>query len=315
MRNYADENYLHARIYAMRSRLLTLPDYVSLSGKQDEPLPDKATGDMVAREEKIFQEQIAPLFPLAESTEMYTPLFIAFLRQFEAFNAKLLGAKAFGLMSLEQWYDIGPYAILKRNLLQETMDLQHIRPLLTDTYLAFAFEAADSFEQMESRVDLYAVKNFYAASASFQGPAKRDFQELMGRKIAITSLTLSLRLKKIYQWGDEKIHLFLEHFHEAFGGQVLPQVLIVEQVFSRYLEGRHSGSAEEPSVVDSEHYLEQYYYNWISSQFHRDYHSVFCVVAYLWMLYYQIRNLFKIIEGRRFGFPAERILAGIICAK
>ena len=47
--------------------------------------------------------------------------------------------------------------------------------------------------------------------------------------------------------------------------------------------------------------------------FHRDFHSVFCVAAYLWLLFYQIRNLFKIIEGRRFGFSPERIIAGIVC--
>ena len=47
--------------------------------------------------------------------------------------------------------------------------------------------------------------------------------------------------------------------------------------------------------------------------FHRDFHSIYCVVAYLWLLFYQIRNLFKIIEGRRFGFSPEVILARIVC--
>ena len=317
MRNFADENFLHARIYALRSRLLSFSDYVSLSGKQGEFLPDKtiSASDPVARGERIFQEQIAGLFPLAESAERYAPLFLAFFRQFEAFNAKLIGAKIFGLSSLDQWYDIGPYALLKRSLLHEARDLAHLRPFLAGTYLAEAFEGVESYDQLETRVDLCAAKTFYAASASFPCGAKRDFRDLMGRKIAMTTTILSLRLKKTYQWSDEKINFFLEKFHDDFGGTVRPQVKIVEKAIFRYLQKTRSGGAEEPSVTDCEHDLEQYCYNWISSLFHKDYHSIYCVVSYLWMLYYQIRNLFKIIEGRRFCFPVERILAGIICSR
>ena len=296
----------------MRSRLLTLPDYVSLSGKQEEPLSDN---DPVVRGEKIFQEQIAALISLAEACPLYTPLFLGFFRQFEALNAKLLAVKAFGLSSLGQWYDIGPYALLKPDLLHEKMDLPQIRTRLTGTYLADAFEEAENYGQIESRVDLCAAKNFYDASVSFPVEAKRDFQELMGRRIALTSVILSLRLKKSYLWGDEKIRLFLERMHDTFDGTLRPEVKIVETAFSRYLEKARSGGAAEPSVAEGEHYLEQYFYNWISSMFHRDYHSIYCVASYLWMLYCQIRNLFKIIEGRRFNFSAERILGGIICTK
>lgn len=313
MRDYADENYLHARISAMRSRLLRLPDYLSLSGKQDEILSGKPTADPAARCEKIFQEQIAVLIPVAEACPLYAPLFLAFLRQFEALNAKLIGAKAFGLSSLGQWYDIGPYALLKQSMLQE--DLQHIRPLLTNTYLAYAFEETESYGQIESRVDLCAAKNFHEASVAFPVGAKRDFQELLSRRIALTSLILSLRLKKTYQWGDEKIRNFLKKFHDAFDGRALPQVRIADNLLSRYLEKLRSGGAPDPSVSDCEHYLEQHFYNWISFLFHRDYHSVYSVVCYLWMLGYQIRNLFKIVEGHRFNFSAERIMGGMICNK
>ena len=119
MRDYADEANLHARIYAMRGRLLSLKDYVSLAGR-NEALSDPAAAgsDPVAAEEFVFREQIADIIPLAEATGIYAPLFLAFFRQFEALNAKLVLAKAFGLQSLEQWYDIGPYAILERSLLR-----------------------------------------------------------------------------------------------------------------------------------------------------------------------------------------------------
>jgi hypothetical protein len=35
MRGYADADNLHARIYAMRSRLLSMKDYISLAKNQD----------------------------------------------------------------------------------------------------------------------------------------------------------------------------------------------------------------------------------------------------------------------------------------
>jgi len=314
MRDYADEAYLHARLYAMRSRLLSMKDYVVLARNQNEALYDKtAAPDPVVAEEIVFREQIAKVIPLAEATAIYTPVFLAFFRQFEALNAKLILAKAFGLQTLGQWHDIGRHAILERSLLSESTSLEDILPLLTGTYLSDILEDVSSYEQMEIRVDLCALKNMYEASALFNPDAKLDFQNLMGRRIAVASTILSLRLKKTYQWDEERIRLFLERFHDLFEGKTLLHVKVVEEVLYRHLEQSQAGSAREPSVVDMEHYLEQYYYNWISSVFHRDFHSICCVAAYLWLLLYQIRNLFKIIEARRFGFSPERILAGIVC--
>jgi vacuolar-type H+-ATPase subunit C/Vma6 len=315
MRSYADEAYLHARLYAMRSRLLSLKDYVSLARNHDEAFYYKTIGapDPITAEEVLFQEQIANIIPLTEATSIYAPLFLSFFRQFEALNAKLVLAKSFGLQTLDQWYDIGRYAILERNLLRGTIPLQNIRPLLKGTYLEDVLEDVSSYEQMEIRVDMCAAKSLYAASALFPPDEKLDFQALMGRRIAVTSTILSLRLKKTYQWDDEKIRPFLERFHDVFDGKVLPQMKIVEEALDRHLEQLQSSGGQEPSVVDAEHYLEQYYYNWISSMFHRDFNSIYCVVAYLWLLFYQIKNLCKIIEGRRFGFSPERILGRIVC--
>jgi hypothetical protein len=87
---------------------------------------------------------------------------------------------------------------------------------------------------------------------------------------------------------------------------------VVERL-NRYLEQLRKGGGQEPSVVDIERHLEQNYYTWVSSMFHRDFHSVYCVIAYLWLLFYQIRNLFRIIDGRRFGFSSEAILNKLIC--
>jgi vacuolar-type H+-ATPase subunit C/Vma6 len=315
MRDFTDEAYLHARLYAMRSRLLSWKDYVSLAGTRNEPMYDQAVfaSDPSASEELIFREQIDGIIPLAEAIGHYSPIFLAFFRQFEAFNAKLILAKAFGLQTVEQWYDIGPYAILPRRLLTETPPLKEILALFEGTYLSDAIKDASGYEQMEAGVDLCALREMYTASSMLKPDSKADFNLLMERRIAVTSLILSLRLKKNYQWEDDKIRPFLERYHEAFDGKAWPQIRIAREALDRHIEQSRTAGGQEPSLIDMEYYLERYYYNWVSSMFHRDFHAVYCVVAYLWLLFYQIRNMFKIIEGKRFGLPTDLILYRVVC--
>ena len=314
MRDYADEAYLHARIYAMRSRLLTLKDYVSLARSRDDALYDSTgTHDIASLEDALFKEQTSGVISLAEASALYAPLFLAFLRQFEAINAKLILAKAFGLQPLEQWYDIGNYAVLDRSLVSETKTIKILPAVLKGTYLEEAMEDPSSYEQTEIRVDLCSARSMYEASASFPGQSRRDFMEIMGRRIAVISMILSIRLKKTYHWNDEEINSYLARFHDIFEGKTRHQVKLVEKMLRGHLERQKALGGQEPDVVYMEHYLEQNYYNWISTMFHRDFHSVFCVAAYLWLLYYQIRNLFRIMEGKRFGFSPERILTRIVC--
>jgi len=265
---------------------------------------------------RLCTKQIAPIIPLAEVSRTYAPLFLAFFHQFEALNAKLVLAKAFGLQSLEQWYDIGPYAILEKRLLREEISLQNMRPLLEGTYLEDVLENA-GYEDMERRVDLCAVKNLCSASDLFTREEKSDFQYLMGGWIAVISTIFSLRLKKTYQLADEKIRICLKEFRSAFGSTLGRQMKGMEEKLEldRHLEQWDKKVLQKPAVIDFEHLLEQSHFNWISSMFHRDFYSICSVVAYLWLLFYQIRNLFRIIEGRRFGFPPERILARIVCKK
>lgn len=315
MRNYTDEANLHARIYALKSRLLSLPDYVYLAGNTEPLIYNNTAGasDEVSKGEIIFREQIAPLLPLVEAVGIYKPLFLAFFRQFEAFNVKLILAKSFGLHSLEQWYDIGPYAIVERSLLRETIDLQDIRLLLAGTYLASALEDISSYERMEINVDLCVAGSLYDASALFSNEAKLDFQKLIGRRMAVTSTILSLRLKQNYHWDDAKTHAYLANYHNAFDGTIWPQVKMVEEALEQYLKQTRNGGRQEQSVDNVEHYLERYYCRLVSAMFHRDFFSIYCVAAYLWLLFYQIRNLIKIIEGRRFGHSPERIISRLVC--
>ncbi len=315
MRYYADKDNLHVRIYAMRGRLLSLKDYDSIVRNQ-EAFFDRLSGthDHVEAKEMVFREQLAMVVHLAEATREYSSLFIAFLRQYEVSNAKLLLAKAFGRQSLEQWYDIRPYAILDRSLLQQELSLDDIRAIMAGTYLEDVYEDISSYECLENQVDISAARNLYTSSAQFLPESRKVFLDFMLRRIAVITMIWHWRLKQNYHWNDERIRLYLETFHNLnlFGGHAWPQVRIVEEVLNRRLEQLRKSGTQAPSAEDIEYHLEQYFYNWVSSMFHKDFHSIYCVVAYLWLLYYQVRNLFRIIEGIRFGLPPGEILKRII---
>ena len=76
MRNYADEDNLHARIYAMRGRLLSLRDYASMVREQQtSALQPFGIRDLVEAKENLFREQIAPVIAIAEAYDKYEPDF------------------------------------------------------------------------------------------------------------------------------------------------------------------------------------------------------------------------------------------------
>ncbi|MBN2466757.1 MAG: V-type ATPase subunit [Deltaproteobacteria bacterium] len=315
MRYYADQDNLHTRIYAMRSRLLSLMDYSSII-RDRENFYDKisAAHDYIEAKEVIFRDQIAMVIHLSEATREYAPLFVAFLRQYEVNNAKLLLSKAFGRQSLELWYDISPYAVLDKSLLQQKLSLDDITTIMANTYLDGMYKDISSYERLEIQTAINSARHLYASSALFSSESRQIFQAFMLRRIAVIAMIWSWRLKQNYHWSDEETRLFMERFYNLnlFGRQAWTQVKIVEKDLNRCLEQLMKTSGEKPTSVNIEYYLEKYYYNWVSSMFHRDFHSIHCVVAYLLLLYYQIRNLFCVVEGLRFGLSSEMILERIV---
>ena len=313
MKYYADEVNLHARIHAMRSRLIPLEGYASLL-KDQEASYDKASGTqgMIEAKEALFREQIKAIVHLAEATRKYAPLFIAFLRQYEASNVKVILAKAFGRQSLKQWYDIGPYATFDKGLLDRELSLDDIQAILASTYLADIFEEKTAYERLETRVDICTVRNLYASSAAFRPEAERDFRDFVLRRLAVLMVIRQWRLKVNYGWSDERIGTYRDELGSLFGEAAWPQLKMVEEMLSGRLEELGKGGGQTPDPVDVESYLEQYYDRWASSMFHKDFHSIHCVVAYLSLLSCQIRNLFCVIEGIRFGLSHEAILEKII---
>jgi len=311
MRNYADIDYLHARIYAIRGRLLTLGGYSSIVRERQTAL--LKPGDLTGAAENVFREQIAPVIALACAYDKYAPLFIAFLRLFETHNAKILLARAYGRKSLNQWYDISPFATLERELLEKNLPPEELKPLISKTFYGIDFKELSGFLRMAINLDISAAANLYNSSSLLSGNARKEFQEMALRRQATLMVIWSRRLKSYYKWSDEQIGSYLEKFESLIDGDTQSHVRVIEEAQNRQLEAIHKNGGSVPSVIDIENNLEQGYYAWVSSMFHRDFHSIYCVVAYLWLLFYQIKNLFRIMNGRRFGMSDEAILNKIIC--
>lgn len=314
MRNYASLPYLHARIHAMKSRLFSRRDY-TLMIQYPETIPGNVAGiqNLSEAREILFRQEIAPVISLAQAYEKYSPFFIANLRQYETNNARLLLARATGHQALEQWYDISPFALLDRSLLKKKLSLEETKSLLSNIYQDEKFKTINGYRQLTVYLDIWTAHALYHSADLLSGSAAREFREMMLKRIAVLTLLWSNRLKTYYRFHDEKVRLYMAGIHDLYGGKVRYQAGLEQEVLDRRLEQIRKDTGAEPSVADIEQHLEQYYYNWIASMFHRDFHAIYGVVAYLWLLFFQIRNLFKIIEGRRFGISADAILNRIIC--
>lgn len=314
MRNYADKVNLHARIHALRGRLLSPEDYALLiRAQQANSFMLTAESYRIDTKESIFREQIAPVIGLAEAYDRYAPLFLAYLRQFEVHNAWILPAKAAGRQSENLWYDITPFAILEKDLLNRQLSPAEIRSLLSRTYLGENFQEASSYRQMGIQADICAAGNLYRFAQLLSGDDKSDFQNMMQRRIALLTVVWSYRLRRHYHLSEEKIRSYMQRFHNLFDGYAQSHFRTLEEAQNRRLEQLHKEGGQEPSITDIERHLELNFFAWVSSMFHRDFHSICCVLGYLWLLYYQIQNLFRIIDGRRFGFSADAILGKLIC--
>ena len=321
MNPYADKNYLHAKIHALRSQLLRRNDYIEIINAQKPHLAfptlisENDSGDLSKVKEIVFRRQIKKVLLFVEASDCYRALFEAFLRFFETGNVKLLLAKAFGrTVAIEQWNDISPYNTFEKGLLRRDISLDEVKTLLGNTYLnnVIADDFPYRYEELESRIDFCAAKYFFNFSKEILFNQRSIFQEVMVRKIVLLRIVWNFRLRKSYGWDDDRISSHLASLYDLideFNGKN-ELISSIERRINRELN-QSLGDTHE--ILDIENELERYFRSYIWKIFSRDFHSIYCVISYLWLLYYQIQNLFRIIEGFRFNVSPDIISKKIIC--
>ncbi|MCK9230440.1 MAG: V-type ATPase subunit [Syntrophales bacterium] len=314
MKNYADKEYLHTRIYAMRGRLLRLRDYNALLREQEGLVEKTAEAHRmtISGKEALFREQIRDVLNLAEATAYHAPLFMAFLRRYEARNLKLLLAKAFDRSVAEQWYDIGRFAILDRGLLDEKLTPKTIERMLTDTWLDGLFRGSVNYDHLLIRLDRLTLARMLDCAAFLDRDDAAFLREIIFMRAAVSMTAWKWRLTINYGWEYGRATAYGNIANDLMEDGPARFIVTVERQLDRDLEELKKQTGSEPGAQDIEHHLEQYYYRWIRHVFYRDFHSICCVAAYLWLLGRQIQNMFVIFEGLRFRLPHEDILERII---
>ena len=133
MNFYADSSYIHAKIYALHSLLLSRKDYYEMARSGNfNPVVNGLNAGNIKNEytsikERLFESQIQLVISLAEASESYHKIFVLFLRYFEILNLKQLYARAFRRIPVPSiWYNTGEYAVLDRGMLTDNMDVAAI---------------------------------------------------------------------------------------------------------------------------------------------------------------------------------------------
>lgn len=327
MNHYADKAYLHAKIFALHNQLLRRNDYFEIINAKKAHLAfpglisETDARDHIKVKEIIFRNQIQKILVLIKASSHYMELFRAFLRSFEANNFKLLLARASGRETvIEQWYDISPHNEFDKDLLSRDISLDEFKTLLANTCLKAVITDGFSlkYEVIESRIDFSAAAHFLDFSKKILFSQRRIFNEIMLRRIVLFKIVWTRRLKENYGWDDDRIMGYMtslyDLIHEFKGEEKL--ISDIERQMQKELDerlGTRESSGVVPEISDIENELEKYFRSYVWTMFSKDFHSIYCVVSYLWLLYYQIQNLFRIVEGFRFNVSPEILHKKIIC--
>ncbi len=315
MKQYADREYLHTRIHAMRGRLFRLRDYAAFLRDRETARNDDGTIDeqgLVEAKERLFSEQAGGVMLLAEASDYHRPLFFAFLRYFEIQNCRTLVAKVFGRATLEQWYPLGGYALLDRSLLEESPSLKLLEDLFTGTYLEEVFAVGNHYDRLQLQLDRLALLQVLRAANDLDRCDRELFREMITMRAALVATVRRKRLAFYYRWDEEKIEKDLAVFNDILDDDLTRHSVVLEQLFNREREHLKKQTGKEPALSDVEYRLELFYHHWVSRFFYRDFHSICAVAAYLWLLSRQVHNLFGVVDGLRFGLSHEAILGRVV---
>lgn len=314
MKQYADREYLHTRIYAMKGRLYGLREYAAVLREREPSRGDERQDERhrAAEKEILFANAMSDVFRLVEASDYHRPLFLAFLRQYEIQNLKLLLAKSFKKQVIEQWYPLGSYALIDRGLLEENLSLEGLKERVAGSYLAFVLQAGNTFDRFMIRADATGVREILQAADSLNSNDRELFLELVHMRAAVLLASWRRRLAAWYEWNQERIDEWLDSFRDILGDDLPALSLEMKEELARGTEDPGARAGVSTDAEDLEYRLEMLWYRWIGHFFYRDFHSVCPVAAYLWLLSRQVLNLFGIVDGLRFQLPHDVILGRIV---
>ena len=300
MDHYGDRIYVNAKIYSFHSAILGRKDYIDIISTKSLAtlIPDAPSSisknNYKEIKELIFRSQVQGILALNSINDFYENYFQAFLRYFEILNLKQLLSKLNrGKLEVCFWYDIGPWDILTGDMPDRVLSIDDIIELTSGSYLAPVVSEVINlpYEIAEIAIDISIIKHLIRLSRKLWLADADLFFDIICRKIVLLKEDWSYRLKEYYGWGNERIE-------ERFGyltGNILEAGYLLKKI----------------AVIGN--LSEMDFWVYINKKFYSNFHSIAPVLSYLWLVYFQIRNLFRIVEGIRYGVKPEVILKQIVC--
>ena len=288
-----------------------------LPGLTETPDPDSCR----YIKEKVFRKQTEIIHSLLSCSRVYHRLFRAYLLLFELPNIKLIFSKAYGKnIVIREWYDISPWNILSSSFLDMEKSSETLISLLMDAFPEFPEidGPPDEYSDMETIIDTVVLQHFLNAAFSRRRETAIDYYCLPAAMIAATGIIWGHRLRLGYdrdaesmmfspgamecpfakkKWMSDMLNSFEQYIRKSLNSLTYPT------------EGQTYG----PAIAEKK--VHELIWDRAARLFHRDFHSVLTVMAFLFLHYYQISNLMKIIEGLRFKMPPVRLHAMIICGE
>ncbi len=321
MNNFADRIYLHAKIHALRQSLFANEDYRriiragSIHAAFPETLTEKNATDLSRSKDAVFRWQIAVIISFIGITAHYRGLFRAFLLLFELDNIKLVASRSYGRCPLlARWNDVSPYGVMDNSCRDADISLEDLRNILMDTPLDGALEEGEtpSYEVLESRLDRRAIENLAGYARKLRPRDRAIYNDLVLMKIASLKILWEYRLAR-YRDREGGFDQFdpAECSGPAGRSAVTAMENSVRAMIRRaYPSGAAAAGGLDPAGLEL--FLDRAFIARADRAFSRDFHSICPVISFAWLLYYQVRNLFRIIEGFHAELPPEAIYDGII---
>jgi len=318
-----DRVYMHAKVNALHGYLLDREDYEKIvhTGNIHAAFPgvisEKEKSDIISTKEKFFRHQVKPFIVLAGLNDRYRDFFRAFLTLYELGNIKQIVAKAYEkIQPFTQWNDISPYHSVDASIRKKDIPLHDLKTMFAGTVFAgaFNFEEPPLYEEIESRIDLIAITNLLNLSEKIHQSNLRTFKDIMITRMLCLKRLWDARMQANYgKEGD--FHGFdpLDVFNGT--GITIKDIKPVEEDMRKKIRSviQEPGHRDQkPDLPDLEQLLDRYFYAKIRKTFFSDFHGIGPVVSYAWMLFYQVKNIFAIIEGIHLGVRPEIIMQHVL---
>ena len=316
---HADSVYLHAKLSALRSLLYRREDYHSLihAGQAHRAFADCVSEQqgrsVYVSQQCVFAFQIRPVLRMLAASDYCRDLFLAFVRFFETDALKQVCARAYGrATAVDRWLDISPHHSFAAELQHADPDRATLQRLLANSYLqaAVAEGLPRSYEALENLFDVCMAAQFWQAAEGMPFWQRSRYRAIMAVRLYLQQCTWIDRLRHGYGWTDRQIE---HHVSDADMCQLphLAHALVAAGRSVPAVIARPARAVAE--VADCEYAREQWFYGYARRRALHTCHTVVNATCYVWLLYYQLMNVFRIIEGFRFRLPPDAIAGRLIC--